>query len=219
MRTRIAAVVVSLVGLGVPAAVAPSTATASAATTVKIIVMPVTASGHAAAGFTVKVEHLGFGIGCDFKDPSPGALSPNIEECAPSAAYAIACWKAAAPGKVLCMRDPSSHKVYKIKRQGKFKNTAIAKPRDRAPLMIVLADGSTCQIRDGGAWPQPKGRPNLYAAYSCAKYGVAWTYAKGRHRDPHNGIDESSSTWRIRVGEKHVVWRKIAKAYFVATAP
>jgi hypothetical protein len=217
MRIRLAALAAALLGFAaVPVVSAPSAVAAPA--TAKVYVMPVTASGHAAPGFRVHAQHLGFGISCDYKNPSPGAVSPNIEECSPSAAYAIACWKAAAPGKVLCLRNPRGHKLDKVKRAGKFANTPIAKPRDRAPLLIVLTDGSRCMIRDGGAWGQPKGHPNLYGAYSCDKHGVAWLRAKGSHSDPHNGIDESSQTWRIRVGENNVVWRNIATAYFVATA-
>lgn len=216
MRTRLIALIAA-VGLGfAPIALAPPAA--AAGVTVKIIVRPVTTAGHAASGFTVHPQHPGYGVDCSFAGASPGALSPNIEECSPSAAYAIACWKAADAGKVLCMRDPTTHRVDEMPREGKFANTPIAKPRYRAPLVIILGDGSQCDIRDGGAWPRPKGHPNLYGAYSCAKYGVAWSYSKGRYIDPHNGIDESTPTWRIRVGEKKIVWRDIAKAYFVATA-
>lgn len=215
MRTRFPAFLAALVVLAVvPLDAGPAAAVAPA--TAKVVVYPVTSSGHAAAGFAVHAQH-GFTVDCSDANPSPGALSPNIELCYPSAAYAVACWKAAAPGKVLCMRDPSTHKLYRISR-GRFASTAINKPRNRAPLLIVLGDGTRCQIRVGGAWGQPKGHPNLYGAYSCDRHGAAWLWAKGSHRDSHNGIDESSATWRIRVGENTIVWRNIAKAYFVATA-
>lgn len=190
--------------------------------TARIVVAPVTSSGQAAAGYHVQAESQGWAVvDCSYPDPSPGAVSPNIELCSPSAAYAIACWKAAATKRVLCTRDPSSHELVEMKRTGKFAPTKIAKPRDRAPLLIVLTDGTRCQIRVGGAWGQPKGHPNLYGAYSCDRHGAAWLYAKGSYRDPHAGIDESHPSWRIRTGNggRTIVWRHIAEAYFVATAP
>ena len=196
-----------------------SAAPASHRATVRVVVAPVTADGHAAPGFTVHpIRHPWSVVDCSFKDPSRGAISPNIENCGPSAAYAIACWKSATPKRVLCMQDPSKHVLAEMKRQGRFAPTKLAKPRDRAPLLIVLTDGSRCQIREGGAWGQPKGHPNLYGAYSCDKHGVAWLYAKGSHNDPHNGVDESSASWTIRTGNSQIVWRHIAQAYFVATA-
>lgn len=217
MRTRFPAFSAALIALAaLPVGLAPQAAASTG--TIKVITRPVTASGHAAAGFTVHGQH-GLSVDCSTADGSPGALSPDIALCYPSAAYAIACWKAAAPGKVLCVRDPSSHKVYRMGRDGKFAKTSVPKPRDRAPLLIVLGDGTRCQIRVGGAWGQPKGHPNLYGAYSCDRHGAAWLWSKGSRRDPHAGIDESGATWRIRTGQNTIVWRDIAEAYFVATAP
>ncbi|HVT63617.1 MAG TPA: hypothetical protein VHD81_00500 [Mycobacteriales bacterium] len=219
MRTRHLALAISVVvGLG-PGLVALAPPAVAAPATVKVIVMPVTVSGTAASGFSVKKQDPGFPVDCRYKDPSIAAVSPDIETCSPSAAYAPACWKAAAPGKVLCMRDASSHKVFLIKREGRFADTAIAKPRDRAPLDFVLTDGTKCQIRIGGAWGPVPHHPNLYGAYSCDRHDAAWLYAKGSHSDAHAGIDESGASWRIRTGYKHIVWRHIATAYFVATAP
>jgi hypothetical protein len=217
MRNRLTALIAALavagfvpIGFAAPAEAAPATA--------KVVVRPVTASGHAAAGFTVKRQDPGFPVDCSYADPSPGAVSRNIEFCSPSAAYAVACWKAAQAGKVLCMRNPRSHKLYLIAREGKFAKTRLASPRDRAPLAFVLTDGSTCQIRDGGAWGQPPHHPNLYGAYSCDRWGAAWLHAKGDRGDSHNGVDESNPSWRIRTGEKKIIWRHIATAYFVGTA-
>jgi hypothetical protein len=217
MRVRLAAMLAATLAASlVPVSFATSAAAAPA--TVKVIVSPVTASGHAADGFSVKRQDPGYPVDCSFKDPSIGAVSPDIETCSPSAAYAPACWKAAAAGKVLCMRDASSHKLFLIARDGRFASTALARPRDRAPLGFVLTDGTKCQIRIGGAWGPVPHHPNLYGAYSCDRHDAAWLYAKGSHRDAHNGVDESSAAWRIRTGYKHIVWRNIASAYFVATA-
>lgn len=212
-----AATVISLIA--VPGATAaPSPARTSYPATVRVVVAPVTSTGHSADGYAVHSVNPKLAVDCSYPDASPGAVSPNIEFCSPSAAYAIACWKSATAHRVLCIQDPTKRKLIEFSRQGRFAKTKIAKPRYRAPLLVVLTDGTRCQIRDGGAWGQPKGHPNLYGAYSCDRHGVGWLYAKGSHSDPHNGVDESTPSWRLRVGENNIVWRHIAKAYFVATA-
>jgi hypothetical protein len=217
MRGRLLLLLTGLLGAGItPVTMAP--ATAAAAATVQIVVRPVAASGEAADGFTVRAMSEKYAIFCNYKDPSIGAVSPDIESCSPSAAYAPACWKAATAHHVLCMQDPSKQKLVRFKRHGRFAKTPIAKPRDRAPLAITLTDGTYCKLRIGGAWGPVPNRPNLYGAYSCDHHTAAWLRAKGDHSDAHNGIDESSAAWRIRTGYKHIVWRTIAKAYFVGTA-
>jgi hypothetical protein len=217
MGARIATLLAVAVGLVLPPVAFAPPAAASPATQ-QIIVSPVTTSGKAVEGFSVRKEDPEFAIDCRFKDPSRGAVSPDIESCSPSAAYAPACWKAAAAHSVLCTQDPSTHKLVQFKRMGKFADTPLAKPRERAPLVIVLTDGTKCRIRIGGAWGRVPHHPNLYGAYSCDRHTAAWLHAKGRHADPHNGVDESSPSWRIRTGFKHIVWRHIATAYFVGTA-
>jgi len=217
MRTRLAALVAATVGLSfAPVALAPPASAAPA--TVKIIVMPVTAAGEAADGFTVKDQDPGYPIDCSFKDPSRGAVSPNIENCSPGAAFAPACWNSAVAHHVLCMQDADKHKLVQFKRVGRFANTPMAKPNNRAPLLIVLTDGTHCKLRIGGAMGPVPHHPNLYAGYYCDRHTAAWEYAKGSHADAHNGIDESDDVWKVRTGYKHIVWRNIAKAYFVGTA-
>ena len=107
--------------------------------TAKVVVRPVTSTGHVRAGFTMVSEPTGL-VDCNAQDPSPGAVSRNIEFCSPSAEYAIACWKAAAPHRVLCMRDPRSTRVVRIPRTGTFAPTGLAPLSQRAPLAITLAD-------------------------------------------------------------------------------
>src|SRR3954447_3532968 len=111
--------VVAALALGGVAAVQGATASAQKAT-VKVVVRPVTSTGHARAGFTVTAERSGR-VECNVADPSPGAVSRNIEWCSPSVEYAIACWKAAtAQPRVLCMRDPRRAKLVRIPRSGRF---------------------------------------------------------------------------------------------------
>lgn len=218
MRTRLAALLgAALVAGVVPTAVASPATTAAA--TLKVIVSPVTASGEAANGFSVKVEPAKYPVDCRYKDPSIGAVSPNIESCSPSAAYPPACWKAAVAKRVLCIQDPTKGKLVQFRRIGRFADTPLAKASDRAPLAFLLTDGTKCRIRIGGAFGKVPHHPNLYAGYLCDRHTAAWVRAKGSHEQSHNGIDESKALWRVRTGYKHIAWRNIAKAYFVATAP
>jgi hypothetical protein len=108
-----------------------------------------------------------------------------------------------------------------MKRQGRFAKTKIAKARDRAPLVIVLTDGTHCQIRDGGAWGQLKGHPNLYGAYSCTRHGAVWARMSGSRSAAHWGVNESDPSWTVRTAgfrAHHTVLRHVARAYFVSTA-
>lgn len=203
------------------ATASPLTATAGGAAhaaTRSLIIRPVTSAGKPAAGFTVKVQH-GESIDCSAPPfPSPGAVDRNIEECSPSAAYAIACWKAAQAHQALCIRNPSSHRVYRIGLTSSFAKTAAVKARLRAPLLIVLNDGTRCTIRDGGAWSALKGHPNWFGSYSCTRHGVVWSPPKSTHF----GINESSASWTVHTGSAtgtgKLTVRHVKRAYFVGTA-
>jgi hypothetical protein len=198
-------------GVGLDAAGA-TTLTATA----RVVVRPVTSTGHLATGYTLKTEPTG-SVDCSFKDPSPGAVSPNIEFCSPSAEYAIACWNSAVAHRVLCVRDPRSKVVVRIPRIGAFANTPVAPVADRAPLLMKLADGDICSIRDGGAWGSLVGHPDLFGTYSCLHAGVVWASSSA----PHSGINESHPVWTIRTapaGHHALVTRHVERALFVGTA-
>jgi hypothetical protein len=215
MRTMLAGlVVVAIAAIGNPG-VAANAARASHPATAKVVVHPVTTTGHARAGFAVQSEP-GDTVDCSFADPSPGALSRNIEFCSPSAAYAIACWKSATAHHVLCMRDPTAKKLVKLPRTGKFASTARAHKAQRAPLLIVLGDGTRCSIRDGGAWGTLQSHPNWAGSYSCDHHGVVWTPPNAKH----NGVNESTASWTVRTapasGQGQLVTRRVKRAYFVS---
>lgn len=212
------AALAATVGGAMPATAARPVAAASPAAHVthSVVVRPVTAAGHAASGFHVKVQHVS--IDCSSADPSPGAIDRDIELCSPSAAYAIACWKAATPGRALCMRDPRSHRLSRIRLDGSFAKTAAINPRWRAPLALVLSDGTKCSIRDGGAWGMLRSHPKWTGAYSCDKHGVVWAPPHAKHY----GVDESSAAWTVHTasgsGHGRLTVRHVARAYFVGTA-
>lgn len=210
------AALVAAAGQGAAAHPASAVPAAKHAATVQVVVHPVTATGHAAAGYTVK---RGQGkITCNPADASPVALSKNVEFCAPSYEYAVACWKSATPHYALCLRDTNTTVLSKLKLTGGFAKTKVAPKKDRAPLRIVLDNGTKCLIRDGGAWSSLKHHPNWYGTYSCTHEGAVWSPPNANHV----GIDESHGSWRVHVapisGEGKLVTRHVKRAYFVATA-
>lgn len=182
-----------------------------------ITIRPVTATGHAAPGFRVKAQRHG-PIDCSFASPSPGAVDRNIEECSPSAAGAIACWKSALAHHALCFRDPTSKRLDRFRLSGRFARTAAAKPTLRAPLLIVLADGTRCAIRDGGAWGSLPHHPKWFGTYQCARHGAVWANAKMSHE----GVNESAPRWTVHTsqfgGSGKLTVRRVKRAYFVSTA-
>ena len=212
----VVAAMVAAAGQGVGAHPSAHTGAAKVNKTLQIVRHPVTKNGHPGAGYTVKREQGE--IDCSFADPSPGARSKNIEVCSPSAAYAIACWKAAAPHHALCLRDPHLNKLAKLKLSGHFARTGLAPRKQRAPLRLVLADGTHCMIRDGGAWGSLKSHPKWNATYSCDKHGDVWAAPKAAHW----GVNESKPAWRVHTAKagkgRVVVTRRVALAYFVKNA-
>lgn len=207
------AVGVAGVSIGAPA-LGPGS---SPAPTVRVVVRPVTSSGQTLAGYRVSGEREG-SVDCSYREPSPGAVSRNIELCSPSYEYAVACWKAPAPHRVLCLRDPSRKRLVRLRRTGKFAKTGVTRPADRAPLLLVLDDGTRCSIRDGGAWGQLKSHPKWSGTYSCSRHGVVWSPPNAKHY----GVDESQASWTVRTasgaGRGRLVTRHVRRAYFVGTA-
>jgi len=224
-RVAVSAVVVAMLaitGVGIALVstdVASTSAHASAASapaTARLVIRPVTQSGTAASGFHVTKQSGA--VDCTTPDESAGAVNHDIERCSPSAAYAIACWKAAMPHRVLCTRDPSSHGLYSLPRTGNFAPAGLVAKRDRAPLLLVLGNGWRCAIRDGGAWNSLKAHPNWYGTYSCNNnHDAVWSASKA----PHNGINESRSVWTVQTapfsGNERLTVRTVRKAYFVGT--
>ena len=216
MRRLLALVAIAMSALGLAIAVNPAGAAAAhrVPATVKIVVRPVNAAGFARPGFTVTGEPTG-SVDCSFAVPSPGAVSPNIESCFPSAEYAVACWKAAAPHKALCMRNPRVHKLVRIPRQGAFAPTAVAPAHDRAPLGMELVNGNFCAIRDGGAGPTRAGHPQWVATYYCDNGKAIWMRPGARHF----GVFEAFPSWTVIVAGPTgpITAHHVAKAWFVGT--
>lgn len=218
MRALFVSLIAVVCGIATGAMASQATPTAAGTaypTTQRIVIRPVTVSGHASPGFSVRRQRKN-PIDCSYPEPSPAAVSRNIEFCSPSYEYAIACWKAAGHGHALCLRDPRTRKLSRIPTSGKFAATRRPPRGQRAPLLIVLTDGTRCSIRDGGAWGMRKSQPNWVGTYSCSRHGVVWAPRKARHW----GVDESAASWTVRTGGAHgrLVTRHIERSYFVGTA-
>jgi hypothetical protein len=189
-------------------------ATATTPATVRIVVRPVTVAGYPVAGYTVAQEPTGQ-VDCSYPDASPGAVNANILECSPSAEYAIACWKSATPARVLCLRNARAHTLVKIPDTGRF--ARVSAPRSTSPLSLVLSDGDTCSIRDGGAWGWLHLHPSWVGEYSCVHDGIVW----GPPTAPHGGVIETTSAWTVLTtppsGIGPLITRHVSRAYFVGT--
>ncbi|MDT4922182.1 MAG: hypothetical protein QOI15_3084 [Pseudonocardiales bacterium] len=216
MRRLITLVAIAAATLGVAVTVESTSAGAARgdAPTQITIVRPVNGAGYARTGFTVRAEPTG-GVDCSFADPSPAAVSPNIEWCSPSAAYAVACWNAHAAGKVLCMRNPRARKLVRIPRLGAFAPTGLAPQRERAPLSMVLGNSDSCSIRDGGTGAIRIDHPQWIATYYCDSGKIIWM----RPGDHHLGIFERFPTWSVVVAGASgpISARHVARAWFVGT--
>jgi hypothetical protein len=101
---------------------------------------------------------------------------------------------------------------------GAFASTPALKAALRAPLLIVLTDGTRCAIRDGGAWGTLTSHPKWNGSYSCSKHGVVWA-------PPHSkryGVNESGASWTVHTGpgggSGGLTVRHIKRAYFVGTS-
>ena len=180
------------------------------------VLQPVNGAGHARPGYSITSVPRRFWIDCRFPEASPGALSSGINYCSPSAAYAIACWKAAAAHKALCLTDARRQRLTRYQLMGRFTPATVRPADEQAPLAIVLADGDYCSIRDGGAWSQLPHHPNLYGYYSCRHDGAVWAVANARH----DGVNESQPSWTVRTaqfGHRHLITRHVVRAWFVST--
>jgi hypothetical protein len=212
LTTALAALAALLTLVATGAAAVGAGHSSAARQTVGHIVRPVHRDGTPVAGYTVKREHIS-GFSCH-DGPSPVAVDDNIRLCSPDAAYTVACWKSH-NHTVLCLRNPRSKVLARIRYQGRFRPVrSLDKP---SPQALSLVHGGYCEIRDGGAWGAVKGHPRWEGDYSCrAGYDV---YGRGR-----DGINRAHEPWRVHTvrfhknGAQTVRTRQVHRAYYVGTA-
>jgi hypothetical protein len=205
----IAAPIAALLALATAAAATPAgltSASAARAHTRLAVVRPVHADGRPVAGYTVKHETIP-GFTC--LDASTVAVDRNIDFCGFSATYTMACWKSV-KHTALCLRDPWSKTLVRIRYSGKFVgHAAVHHP---VPQAMRLKNGNHCWVRDGGAWGSVPGHPSWTGAYSCDQ---------GAIYGPGDGINQHVQPWLVHVlaaDGKHVTDHRVAKAIFVGTA-
>lgn len=184
----------------------------------QIVLRPVTETGRLAPGYTLTTEPPDDQLSCGGSayppEPSTVAIDDGIAYCTPSAAYAVACWPGPTPDTARCFRDPWKHQVVQIGTQGSL--PSVRAPRVPSPLGLELSDGARCSIRDGGAWGQPVGHPELYGTYGCDNGEDVWAT-----RD-NDGVSRTAALWTVQVaadagrGPLHTV--DVVSAYFVGTS-
>jgi hypothetical protein len=219
MRRVLSLAAVAVAALGVAAVVDSTSAGAvrrGHPPTQITVVRPVNAAGFPQGDYTVHAEPTGL-VDCSFPNPSPAAVSRNIEFCSPNAEYAVACWKAAVVHKVLCLRNPRAHKLVRIPRDGPFAPTGLAPADERAPLSMALASGDYCVFRAGGTAPTRAGHPQWIATYYCNSGKIVWMRPGARHY----GVNETSDSWVVTVAGPTgpIFVHHLSRAWFVGTAP
>ncbi|HEU5270033.1 MAG TPA: hypothetical protein VFU36_08920 [Jatrophihabitans sp.] len=211
--------------VGQPAGNPPSTPPASAAptrpakpanpATSRVVIRPVTAAGRPAAGYSAVPGPPGT-VDCTVPigDASPVAVDDGIVECSPAAAYAVACWPTSTVRSVLCYRDPWSRRLTVLHTDGPVAVPAAG--RTPSPLGLLLADGTRCWLRIGGAWGTLDGHPELYGTYGCDHQLAVWGLARA------DGIDRSTPAWTVRIapmsGHGALRTTTVRAAYYVGTA-
>lgn len=215
MRRLVALVAIPMLALGAAVAVQPAGAAAHRfPATLKTVVRPVTSGGYARAGFTVVGEPTG-GVSCGVANPSPAAVSRNIEWCFPTVEYAVACWKGHAGSNVLCMRNPRAQRLVRIPLLGPFAPTPLAPADERAPLSMVLGNGDYCKFRDGGTPAIRTDHPRWTPTYYCHSGKIVWQRVGAKHY----GVNMFLDSWVVIVAGTSgpIVSRHVLRAWFVGT--
>lgn len=195
---------------------APPSSSAPAPHTQQVVLRPVKRTGRVAPGYTLSIEPGGQLLcgGSSTGLESPVAVDDGIMGCSPSAEYAVACWAGPTPDTARCFRDPWKHQVVQLTTQGPL--SSMRAPKVPSPLGLELSDGARCSIRDGGAWGQLVGHPELFGTYGCSNGEDVWA-PSGSY-----GVNRTHPLWTVRVadhagrGSLHTVG--VLTAYFVGTS-
>lgn len=101
------------------------------------------------------------GVGVDECSQSTFTQAMGVYRCGSVAASLPACWPST--DYLYCMHGPADDTVVRIWAGDSLPPSS--KPDDATPWQIVLADGSRCMVRLGGAWG--KAPDGYYYSYSC----------------------------------------------------
>jgi hypothetical protein len=180
--------------------------------TAKVVIRPVGEHGFARPGYQVTARPADR-VDCTHGFPSVGAVDPNIQYCFPTADNAEVCWKSGLPNRVLCSPDLAKKRLVRMPRRGRFAATPLAGLRSRAPLQIVLFNGTNCSMAFNGTYPV---RPPRTVEYACNRPHL---FVWARPQTAHSGVHESSGTWTVLTGRTTgpLTLRQIKIAKFVGT--
>lgn len=176
-----------------PAAGSASTSTsATAAATEVINTVAVDASGQPANGYHENTSGEPIPGPAECTEASPAAVSSGVYRCWPAAFGADVCWPASGL-ELLCMNDPWAKELHRIRAGAAL--PAVSPPATPTPVALVLADGTQCRLRNGGAWGHR--HDDLVAYYGCVGTPGLSVLAPSNSPDP---IDRTSAAWTVKVG-------------------
>lgn len=189
----------------------PSADAATVTATQRVVVRPVTTTGHVAKGFYVIRESRS--VRCT--STSPVAVDKDIAFCGSTADYTQACWRSATPHRVLCLSNPRSKRLESIKLVGTFPR--VKAPRRPHPQAMRLVNGKRYAAVAGGAFARLRQHPSWLAYYFGGTHDTQIVYGPAGT----GGVNTSRPVWIVTsyTGPKATgVRQKVATAYFVGNA-
>ena len=118
-------------------------------------------------------------------------VGPNVYRCGSTADNAPNCAGQPGTGDLYCLDDPVALTARHIHVDQPL--AAVPAPEVSEPFELVLADGSTCGIRDGGTYdPRPDGWTAAYGCSGKTEY-VLW-------KDGQPLVDQTGTTWFVMTG-------------------
>ena len=216
--TRLAALAAAALVTTTMATAANASSARRAAPTQRIVVRPVTSSGHVVNGFT-RTDVNSPRLSCSFNggqgSVSTVTVDPGVFYCSPDVAYAIACWDSSLAGHVLCLTSAFRKQVVRYRGSAPTHLDNPSHPFNA--INLRLGNGEHCSARNGGAVGFQKHHPNWIATYFCGKGAdILWSPP---HLAKTQGTDRSTPRWHAWVGTAsgHLHKRAIETAYFVGT--
>ncbi|MFI6041641.1 hypothetical protein ACIA8C_08390 [Nocardia sp. NPDC051321] len=174
---------------------------------------PFDAQGAPTAGWEVD-DKVGSGpIDCSYDEASPSATTDNILACSPSAAAADSCVAVANKPAALCLIDPFSTRLTRYA-TSTVRTTGVHAPQAPTPIGLVLDDGTTCRLRNGGSWSRQEANPDYIGYYSCRGTGFQAIWG------PPDGpaITQQPDGWTVQFGSDRgpLTQHRVTEALYVA---
>ena len=182
-----------------------------------VVAKPVKAAGDLAPGWSASKQPLT--IDCSAGTRSPVAEGDGVLYCQPSAATAVACWRAHAARAAYCLIDPRSHTVVQYALAGAFPKAGPSELEPQ-PLALDLADGTRCALRDSGAAGRLQSHPDWVPYYYCGTGSDQAVWAAPN--SVTSGITHGDGPWTVQLapsdGATAPRTELVSTVYLVATA-